>query len=136
MYGRYTTPDYFFKAGSDFIGNANGAGKPMLVQDFKSVNFDVFGDVASSMTVKFVKSNQEAMPDFGSASSLTNDWDFVEVVDLNDGTTYDGNVGLTITPNYHKSFEFNMNAAKWVGAIISGYAAGAITITTRAFNNE
>lgn len=74
-----------------------------------------------------MKSDQVAEPDFAAPVSATNLIEYVEVVDLNDGSAIDGTTGVTISSTTLRSFEYNNNTAKWVGIIVNTYATGNLT---------
>jgi len=69
-----------------------GSWNALLVEDFRNAVFsfatDGGGDAA--LTVKFQWSIQDASPDFSAAQSATNHWDYIETIDLEDGTPIDG----------------------------------------------
>lgn len=136
MYGRQAIEDFIFKTGTAHEGNANGSGRVIMVQDFKSLNLELYGDVDADMVVKFVKSDQEALPDFDAAQSFSNSWEYVEAVNLNTGNTVDGSTGFTLTGNDILALELNINGARWIGAIISAYADGEVQIRSKSFNNQ
>lgn len=80
-------------------------------------------------TIKFVGSNADAPPDFSAAASAANPWDFIQVVDQKDASAIAGGTGIASTAvTAVRNFEANTNAMKWVGAIISNYSAGSVTL--------
>jgi hypothetical protein len=87
-------------------------------------------------TLKFVKSNQDAMPDFTIASSLTNLWEYVEVIDLENGSDINGSVGVPLLSTTTRSFEYNNNTAKWVGIVCTAYTSGSISGNILFANNQ
>jgi len=115
---------------------ANGAGSVALVPEFKTVNIKLICPALSSFTIKFVKSNQETQPDFDAAASTTNQWEFVQVVDLDTGATVNGSTGIAVAAAVDRSFEVNTNGMTWFTAIISSYMSGSATLNMRAFFHE
>lgn len=116
---------------------ATGAGKAILVEDFKNCVFsfatDGGGDAA--LTVKFQGSIQDTCPAFGSAQSVTNHWDYVEVVDLEDGTAIDGDTGVAVaSADDYRLLEANINGLKWINAVVTARSAGEVTIKMRTFH--
>lgn len=123
----------------DFVfehNTAGGGGHPILVVDFKTVTIKLLANGAAGGTLHFVKSDQDIidLPDFGSAQSETNDWEYVEVIDLSTGNPIDGATGTTVVPNDDRSFEFNTNGAAWIGAIWTSPTGEIIHLRARAFN--
>lgn len=115
---------------------ANGIGAVALVEDYKSMNFNFIAPALSNYTIKFVKSNQTTRPDFTAAQSATNEWNTVEVIDLEDGNAIDGDTGIAVAGAVNRSFEVNTNGIRWFAAIISSYVAGTATVNYRAFTSE
>jgi len=118
----------------------------VLVEDYDTAIFtiDTDGGGDTTATFKFVGSNQEDAPDFAAwdgtnpAQADDNQFDFIQVVDLEDGSEIDGDTGFTITASDdHRQFEANINALRWVGILpTSGAATGEVTVTLRRFNNN
>lgn len=115
---------------------ATGIGAPMLVADFKNVMLQLIGTGTAVFTVKFQGSYSDEMPDFVSAQSDTNAWDYVEVVDLQDGTVIDGDTGITFSAADVRNVELNTNGMQWVCARITAFTSGALTVKLKAYDNE
>lgn len=110
---------------------ANGASTPQNFASFRDIELQL-AQVGFSGTIKFVGSNADAAPDFSSAASASNPWDYVQVVDQQDGSSVAGGTGVTsVTVTSVRNLEANANAFKWFGAIISGYTAGSITLKAK-----
>lgn len=73
------------------------SGTPVSVKDFNLVGFTVSALTASG-TVKFPCSMAESAFSLTSAASASNRYSYAEVVDLENGNTIDGNVGLSLSP--------------------------------------
>lgn len=88
-------------------------------------------------TIKFVGSNADIAPNFGSAASKDNPWDYVKCIDLNDGSAVNGGTGVTgsVTSSV-RQLEMNVNIMKWYGAIISGYSGGTLSLKAKSFNES
>lgn len=118
--------------GSDLTGGIN-------VEDYRNAIFsfatDGGGDAA--LTVKFQGSISDTAPDFTSAQSLANHWDYIEVVDLEDGTVIDGDTGVSVaTADDYRLFEANINGLKWINAIVTARTEGEVTVGVRVFTNQ
>lgn len=116
---------------------ATGSGRAILVQDFKNVVFS-FGTAGSAtLTVKFQGSNEEICPDFSAAQSVTNMWDYIEVVDLQSGTPVAGDTGLAVAgTDDFRNVEANFNGMRWVCATVTARIGGSVTVKVRLFDNE
>lgn len=113
---------------------ANGASASAEVESFRHVLLEL-AQVGFTGTIKFVCSNADTPPAFGSAASATNPWDYVAVKDMIDNSSVAGGTGITGTATTSiKNLELNTNGVKWVGAIISGYSAGSVTLKAKGYN--
>lgn len=113
------------------------SGKAINIQDFKHAVFsfatDGGGDAA--LTVKFQGSIQDTAPNFGAAQSVTNHWDYIEVVDLQSGTAIDGDTGVAVaTADDFRLLEANINGLKWICATVTARTQGEVTIKVRTFH--
>lgn len=106
-----------------------------LARGFRNCVVAIFPADTPVYTIKFVKSNQDSMPDFSAAVSATNQWEYVEVVDLNDGSAIDGTTGVSISWTTTRSFEYNNNTAQWIGIVCTAYTSGTISGNALLANN-
>lgn len=127
------------------VGNGVGAntgthapkGKVAFCQDFQhavlSVDTDGGGDAA--MTVKIVGSIQDTPPDFALPQGPSNQYEYIQCVDLEDASTVDGDTGFTVaTADTNRLVEVNTNGLRWLSAIITAGTAGEVTVKARLFN--
>ena len=106
---------------------ANGIGTPLFVGDAEHVLLHLSSTGTTTATVKFQKSNQKTKPDFSAAQSPTNQWDYVDVVDEEDGAHIAGDTGFGFSgADDNRNLEVNVNGAQWVNAIVSGWSAGLV----------
>ena len=107
---------------------ADGASTPETVIDFTHLEAQV-AMTGFTGTIKFVMSNADTAPAFGSAASKTNPWSYVKAIDLIDGSAVNGGMGITgVATSSVTNLEINTNAVKWFGAIISGFGAGTLSL--------
>lgn len=119
---------------------ATGASNAIFARDFRNAVVAVTAPLNASFTIKFAGAIGDTAPDFTSAQSETNRYDFIEVVDLQDGTAIDGDTGVTINNTgvdvNNRIFEINTNALDWVAILVTSYTDGsvsaAITLTDNA----
>ena len=97
---------------------ATGAGNSILVDDFrhKILQISTDGvDTGDTITFKVQGSSSENAPTWGSAQSLTNQWEYIEVVDQEDGSNIDGDTGITIADaDDVRSLAINVDGLRWV----------------------
>lgn len=108
-----------------------------LCEDFDaavlSISTDGGGDAA--MTVKVVASDSEDIPDFAGTQAPDNHYDYVEVIDLEDGSAIDGDTGFVVaTADNTVRYEANTSGQKWITVIPTAGTEGEVTITARLFN--
>ena len=89
------------------------------------------------MTIKVLGSISEDAPDFSVASSPTNRYTELQMVNLENGNPINGSDGLSYTGTDNGfAFEANVNAMSWIALEISGYSAGALTSELSLTTNE
>ena len=116
-----------------------GIDTPAQIEDFRTAvfAFSTDGGGTANLTVKFQGSISDACPDFTAAQSRTNMWDFIEVIDYQDGVAIDGDTGITIVgADDYRQLEANVNGLKWICARVTARAAGNVTITVRGFSGD
>lgn len=116
--------------------NSTGAGKAIPCEDFRHAVFffatDGGGDAA--LTVKFQGSIADTVPTFGSAQSVTNQWDFIQVKDLEDGSAIDGDTGIAVAgADDYRQVEANINGLKYLNARVTARTEGEVTVKVRLF---
>lgn len=120
---------------------ATGAGVAILCEDFRHCVFSIATDGGSdaALTVKFqgaISSVSNASPAFGSAQSVTNMWDYVEVMDLEDGAAIDGDTGVAVaSADDYRLLEANINGLKYLNAVVTARTEGEVTIKVKMFND-
>lgn len=107
---------------------------PTLIKDYQ--NFIYFIQANGTGTVKFAGTIYETPIDPTQSSSSTNPWDYIEVVDLQNGVTIDGDTGISFTGADNRMFEVNINAQSWVTPVATSYTTGTIQIFQAATTNQ
>jgi hypothetical protein len=127
-------------AGEQFIFNgatATGTGQGFVVPDFMHLFFTLSSASNANFTIKFQGSYADTMPDFSSAQSNTNRWDYIQVRDMQNNSAIDGDTGVAFAGTDDvRQFEANVNGLKWICATITARSAGAISLRLQAFSNE
>lgn len=119
---------------------AAAAGAPMNVQGKQHAIIEVSTlgvGAGESVTLKFAAANSETCPAFGSAQSTTNKWDYIQVIDLEDGSAIDGDTGITISAaDDVRRFEVQSNGANWINVIVTSVTGTlAVSASGSAFLN-
>ena len=120
---------------------ATGVSNAIFSKDFRNAVVTLNTANSANMTVKFqgaiVGSDGAAAPDFSAAQSSTNQWDYVQAIDLQSGAQVDGDTGFVVTgTDDHKIYEFNTNHLDYISLRITARSAGDITADITLSNNE
>jgi len=113
---------------------ATGTGNAFLVEDFKTIVFSYGTAATSTLTLKFQGSISDTCPDFSASQSVTNHWDYVDVIDLQSGSSIDGDTGIGVTASSDfRLFEANGGGLKWICATITALTGGSATLKLKLF---
>ena len=110
----------------------DGGGDADLTVQFQGA---ITGDVAIVAGSSDPGSTVVSAPLFGSAQSVTNMWDYIEVIDLEDGTAYDGDTGIVVSGDDYRLFQVNTDGLKYFNAEVSARSEGEVTIKAIFFSN-
>lgn len=118
--------------------SSTGAGTVMNVEDFRhiivSVATDGGGD--ANFTLQFQASIADNKPDFDSSQSVTNMWDYVQVKDLQNGSSINGDTGLSKSgADDYRLFEVNTNGLTWFTANLTERSQGEVTVKSKRYTN-
>jgi hypothetical protein len=111
-----------------------GSGAVQLVEDF--IHYILAMNTASSanLTVKVQGSIADVEPTWANAASPTNQWDYVQMKDLEDGSSVDGDTGFAPAgTDDQRMFEVNVNGLKWLNVIVTARSAGNVTVIGKGF---
>lgn len=105
-----------------------GSGTPMDVVDFRHLILAIDTASSGALTVKVQGSLSTLAPDFTASQTAANQWSYIQIKDLADASTVDGNTGVVASgTDIHRLFEVNTNALKWVNVIVTARSAGSVT---------
>ena len=116
----------------------------ILVADYRNCLLQIKGSTNADLKV-FIKGAMgrgdtgEIRPNFNIRSSnrtAINAWDFVQVVDLQDGTTIAGDTGINLSGNMHRIVEVNINKLDYIAVESTGIVAGTVTVVGVFTTNE
>lgn len=122
----------------------NGIGTSFFVRDYRNIVVKFWTASSANMTVKCqwavlsataTESPQasdpgNAAPNFASAQSVANHWDYIEMADYQDSSnpiTWDTWIVLSGTDDF-RILEINTNALDWINFIVSWWAAWTVTV--------
>jgi len=118
---------------------ATGVWTNLLVQDFRNcvLSFATDWGWDAALTVKIQWSIQESAPDFSAAQSVTNHWDYIEVIDLQSGSAIDWDTWISVSSaDDYRLLEANINWLKWINVRCTARTAGEVTVKAKLFDND
>lgn len=111
-------------------------GKAYPIQDYMHIMLTLSSASSANFTIKFQGSFAETKPDFSSAQSNTNRWDYVQVRDAQNNAAIDGDTGIAFAGTDDvRMFEVNTNGLRWICATITARSAGTVSLRLMAFSN-
>ena len=91
------------------------------------------GDAA--MTIKAWTSDEESCPDPAEPQSASNMYDFVDVIDKEDGASIDGDTGFSVSgADDYRQFDVNVSQAEWFGILPTAGTEGEVTVKVKLRN--
>ena len=116
---------------------ADGVGTAIKVDEYDKVTLQL-GSAddaltnAADLTIRFLVSVSNTAPNFAGTRTVANHFEYVDVIDLQSGTSIDGDTGIRFgasgAANDFRNLEVNFGGAKCVCAVISGYVSGKLTL--------
>lgn len=117
---------------------ATGASNTIDVTDFRNAVFSLGTASSANMTIKVQGGIGDDAPDFSSAQSATNRWNYIDIAPLDAaGVITDGDTGLAFTGtdgNY--LFEVNANGLDWLCLNVTARSAGSVTADLTLTTND
>ncbi len=122
------------------IGGASGCVAnfvdPINVLDFRHMIVAISSDGGgtATATIKCVGSINETVPDFAAARSVANNFEFIQMIDKQDGGTgLAGDTGVVFAgADNYLQYEINVNGLKWLSFLPTAGSAGQFTIKLMA----
>lgn len=135
--------------GANIVGSGGGAGssgvmvvapKILLVDDWRNVIFSVETSGSFNGTFKIAGSlgnpvttaagqYSEDTPNFGGTQSASNQYSFLQIINLDTAATVNGATGVTSAgTDLHNTYEVNVNAVKYITWVFTAWTAGTVTI--------
>lgn len=110
------------------------------VSDYRTCILSIKGSPSANLKVFIKGSIGDTRPDFTVASAVrsTNNqtWDFLEVIDMQNGAAIDGDTGVALSGNVIRLVEVNVNALDWLSVHSTAVVAGTVTVAAALMTNE
>lgn len=114
---------------------ATGPGRKIFVKDKKNIILTVASNgvgVGENFTIQAQGSAEELAPDFSAAKSVSNMWDYIQMIKQTDGTPVDGSTGdLFSGSDDVRIYELNVNGLTWMTLNITALT-GTLAVTAHA----
>jgi hypothetical protein len=76
-------------------------------------------------------------PTWTNAATFSNQWSYIQLIDLQDGSTVNGSTGIVATgTDVHRLFEVNTNGLKWLTVNVTARVAGGVYAVAKPFNDN
>lgn len=112
-----------------------GFGTGVNVSDFDEVLIMLAMEGSNTATVKVAGSIQNTQPTWGSAASGSNHWDYVDVTDMEDGASIDGDTGVSTSGSADlRSLRVSTTGLEWINVQVSAYTGGTVTAKVKGRN--
>jgi len=121
---------------------ATGVGVTIDVRDFRDCVVKIGTATSANLTVKAQGAvanmfTSNTPPDFAATQTVANNWDFVQMVDLQDGSPINGDVGFVVTgTDDFRLFEINVNALDYINFRVTARSAGSVTVSCVLADNS
>ncbi len=106
-------------------------GKAIYVGDYEAIGVHLTFGSTPTMTIKFQGSVDQDAPDFNAAQSITNLWDYIEVIDRQTSATpLTGDTGIACSGTAdNRIFEINTKCLNWVTVAVTAFTQGTLGVT-------
>ena len=110
------------------------------VTDYKTCVLSILGSLTANMKIFIKGAAVDTRPDFtvqsGRRQVTGNAWDYIDVVDLEDNASIDGDTGVDLSGNNVRLIEVNTNALDWLSVHSTNVIAGTVTVAGLFVTNE
>lgn len=114
-----------------------GSGTVVSVSDWKHIVLQIGTASSANLTLKIQGSISDTAPDFSSAATSSNHWDYVGAYDLNTGLFVSGDTGFVVAgTDDFVNYGVNVDGIKWLCATVTAISAGSVTVNAGVFDNE
>lgn len=109
-----------------------------LCKDFRTVILTFIAADSANATVKVYGSAMQGRPSLASASSSTNEYTAVEVVNLDTGDKTDWSTWISYawSSDGITKYEVNTNGLEWIWVKMTARSAGSVTVKANMYDNS
>lgn len=96
-------------------------------RDFQNIGVYLIGTGTAAFSVRVRGSMQDVPPNFSSASTIGNEWAYIQLKNAMTNTYYNGDTGYTFAANETVQLELNVAGLTWVSVEMFSHATGTLT---------
>lgn len=120
--------------------SATATSAGIRITDFKQAVLAISGSASTANLKVFIKGSVgETAPSFSihkSARTPTNNWEFLDVIDLEDAASIDGLTGIDLNGNAYRLVRVDLSSLDFIAVSATAVTAGTVTVTLNATTNE
>lgn len=117
--------------------SANGAPTSgVLCGEATTIRITLTGAGGANFTVKFLGTEADTQPTWGSAASFANPYDNIGFSTDDSPTPVDGDTGIVFAGNDTVQVELNVGHLTYFNVIISNYVAGTLSVAYRLISQS
>ena len=112
------------------------------ITDYRTIVLGIYGSASANLKV-FVKGGAgDDRPDFAIRSNERAQngnrgrWDFIEVVDMQNGAAIDGDTGVNLSGNVGRMVEVNATGLDWLSVHSTAVVAGTCSVVGLLLTNQ
>lgn len=106
------------------------------ISDYTQMFISIASADNAEWTIKIQGSFSDECPDFSQTASADNQWSYISVRNLEDGTNIDGTTGIALEGTDSVSdYLVNSPALRWVGVTITTYTTGTFNVILNGFSS-
>lgn len=120
---------------------------PAYTEEFRTQTLQLITTGSATLVIKIAISNgrpgsasdgaAQDVPNFGAPVTATNPYTFAKIIDLDTDDETDGNVGIVASgTDLQKDYEVNINLARYMVPLLTGWSAGRITLILNQTNQQ
>lgn len=120
---------------------ATGVGNSIPVRDFRNCVVRIGTASSANLTLKAQgaicqTATDYTAPDFAAARTVANLWDYIQMIDLQNGTPVNGDDGFIVTgTDDFQQFEINVNGLDFINFEVTARSAGSVTVDVQLTTN-
>lgn len=106
------------------------SGTAFRADNYPFITFSLDAEEVPSVAFKFVGSIQETEPNWYASQSQANQYEYIDVYDIEDDAEVEGDTGIAnlAGTDAHRAFWVSANSLNWITIITENFASGSVTV--------